>query len=525
MLQTAPQPSSGSNWQAWPTSRKRVFLAHLRQLNKQYRADRLSPETIKAARRKLINFNQYTLPKYVASKAHRLVADHLDQVLHGKILRLMIFAPPQHGKTTLVSIGFPAFWLAKRPDDPVILTSYGASLAHAKSWECRALVESPEFRELFPSISIDRSARAREHWRIRGHTGEMLASGVGGPITGHGGLLGIVDDPFENWKQAQSPVIRESIWQWYRTTFRTRMRENAAIVIVTTRWHEDDLAGRLLQDQSHKWTILRLPALAETQQDRDENNKRLGLSAGLPDPLLREPGEALCPTLFSAATLGDIRDDVGTSAWNAQYISSPRAPEGHRFKRNWFKIVDAVPDGATRVIYWDKAATEGGGAFTAGVMLAHLDGITYVERVFRGQWSAANREKRILEAAEQYAILKWDDDYEHYEIADPGPEIYIEQEPGSGGKESADATIASLKGFRIRRDRPTGSKDARLEPFAVQAENGKVVLVRGPWNWAWLEEICTVPFSTYRDQADASSGAFNKLVKKTRKRRAYHGLA
>jgi len=264
----------------------------------------------------------------------------------------MIFAPPQHGKSELASVRLPAFWLGHRPNEPVILASYGASLAENKSRQAREIVESAEYQELFPGITTRRDSRAVNHWQLAApHRGSMLAVGVGGPITGHGAMLGIIDDPFENWEQAQSQTIRDKVWEWWRTTFRTRIWEGGAIVLIMTRWHEDDLAGRLLQEQADRWVVLRLPALAETQEERDENDRRLGLPTGQPDPLGREPGEPLCPKRFSRSALEELRRDVGPVAWAAEYQGVPRAPEGNRFKRHWFPIVDAAPAMARRVRY------------------------------------------------------------------------------------------------------------------------------------------------------------------------------
>ncbi len=240
----------------------------------------LSPEERarrEQARTSLLGFTQYTYPFYVADPAHALIARTLDAVVLGQISRLMIFAPPQHGKSHLASVSLPAFWLGRRPEAPVILSSYAASLAESKSRQARYLVESTEFQGLFPGIATRRDSRAVDHWELENHRGGLLAAGVGGPITGHGALLGIIDDPLENWEQAQSWTIREKIWDWYRTTFRTRIWEGGAIVLIMTRWHEGDLAGRLLADQASERTVLRLPAVAESQQDRDANNKRLGL--------------------------------------------------------------------------------------------------------------------------------------------------------------------------------------------------------------------------------------------------------
>lgn len=449
------------------------------------------------ARQGLLAFTQYTMPQYRADPFHAMVAATLDRVIDGEIRRLMIFAPPQHGKSELVSVRLPAMWLGRRPDDPIILASYGAALAERKSRAARDVVESGDYARLFPGIHTRQDSRSVQFWCLAGHRGSMLAVGVGGPITGQGAMLGIIDDPFENWEQAQSLTIRNKTWEWWRGTYRTRIWEDGAIVLIMTRWHEDDLAGRLLMDQGDQWTVLRFPALAESQEKRDMVNRRMGLSAGEPDPLGREPGEPLAPSRYSRQALDSIRVDVGSMVWSAEYQGAPTLPEGNRFKREWFQIVDRAPTDARRIRYWDKAATEGAGAFTAGVLLAEKDGIYWVEDVVRGQWSSYNRRQIMLQTAQR----------DGREVR-----IVIEQEPGSSGKDSVQSEIRMLRGFAVFADRPTGAKDVRLEPFAAQAEAGNVRLVRGAWNGAYWEELTAIPNGPYRDQADATAGAFNQLA-------------
>ncbi|GAB4528454.1 MAG: phage terminase large subunit [Anaerolineae bacterium] len=459
------------------------------------------------ARNNLIDFTTYTYPNYKPEPVHDLIAEYLDGVVAGDITRLMIVAPPQHGKSELVSVRLPAFWLGKRPNDPIILTSYGARLAENKSRQARDIIESPDYAALFGALSpqdvpvdMRQDSRAVNEWRLANHRGGMIAAGAGGPITGHGAMLGIIDDPFENWEQAQSLTYRNRVDEWFRGTFRTRIWEGGAIVLIMTRWHEDDLVGRLLARQGDKWEILRLPALAETQQERDDNNRRMGLGVGLPDPLGREPGEPLAPKRFSEPALQEIKIDVGGMVWGAEYQGAPRAPEGNRIKRAWLTIVEASPAQGKRIRYWDKAGTDGGGAYTAGVLVNKApDGLIYIEDVVRGQWEAGTREKTIRQTAE-------DDQARYGHVT-----IYVEQEPGSSGKEAADFTIRNLAGFTVRKDPPSGSKDVRLEPFIAQAEAGNVRLVRGHWNADYIEELTLIPNSKYRDQADATSGAINKL--------------
>ncbi len=447
---------------------------------------------------------------------HALIGEHLEAVLQGEIQRLMIFAPPQHGKSELTSVRFPVFWLAHRPNDPVIITSYASSLASSKSAQGRAIVESPAFRALFPGIETDRESRAKDHWQLAGYRGGIIAAGVGGAITGHGAMLGIIDDPIENWEQAQSQTYRDRAWDWYRATFRTRIWEGGAIILIMTRWHEIDLAGRLLQDQGPLWTVLRLPALAETPEARDFNNAFLGLPEGEPDPLDRTPDEPLAPERFSREELERIRRDVGSIAWATEYQGVPRTPEGYLFKRHWFELVDAAPAKATRVRYWDKAGTEQGGSYTAGVLMARTeDGLYVIEDVVRGQWSALQRELVI----EQTTLL------DAHKYGTTGVHIWLEQEPGSGGKESAEQTVRQLAGYAVHRETVSGAKETRWEPFRAQCEAGNVKLVRGPWTGPFIEELTAQPNARFKDQTDAAGGAFNKLATNLRRRsaRSYQG--
>lgn len=465
------------------------------------------------ARRSLLHFTNYTFPNYVAEPAHELIAATLDRVVEGTLDRLIICAPPQHGKSELVSVRFPAYWMGRRPDDPVILASYDYNLAVSKSRQARDIVESDDYRNLFgdratlaiPPVRTRGDSRAVDEWRLAApYRGGIRAQGVGGGLTGHPAKLGIIDDPIASWQEAQSAILREKVWDWYRSVFRTRVHEGGAIVIIMTRWHEQDLIGKLLALHPGRWTVLRLPALAETQNERDDAQRRMGLPEGQPDPLNREPGEALCPRRFSQAALEEIQSDVGPLVWISEYQAAPRAPEGNRFKRSWFPIVDAVPAKVRRARYWDKAGSQGSGKFTAGVLIAlDEDGVIFIEDVVRGQWEAGEREKTIRQTAELDAIRT---------KSRTAIQIYVEQEPGSGGKESAQATIKNLAGFRIERDLPSGDKDVRLEPFAAQAFAGNVRLVRGLWNEAYIDEMTAIPNGTYRDQADATAGAYNRLT-------------
>jgi len=455
------------------------------------------------ARSNLVDFIIYTLPRYIVEPFHRDLGMNLDKVSTGEIQNLMVFAPPQHGKSQQVSRHFPAYCLGRNPDEPVIMTSYASSLAHSMSRDARNIVESESYRTIF-DIGTDQSSRAVDHWRIGGHRGRLIAAGVGGPITGHGAMLGIIDDPIENYEQAQSDAYREKLWNWYQSTFYSRIWEGGRIVIVNTRWHEDDLCGRLLQDQPGRWIVLRYPALAETQDERDEANALLGIKEGLPDTLGREPGEPLCPKRFSKEKMEEVRETVVPGVWYALYQGSPRARSGNRFQREWFdnQVTGELPEKFEVLVrYWDKASSVGERAsYTCGVLMGRSRGTYYVIDVKRGRWTPSRREMIIKSTA-------------HTDKARFGyTKIFIEQEPGSGGKDSVISTVKNLAGFTAQADKVTGSKETRSEPFEAQCRAINVKLYRASWNWEYIEELAAYPTGRNEDQVDASSGAFNKLA-------------
>lgn len=452
----------------------------------------------------LLDFVQKTYVRYHADQFHVQVASDLEEVVRGRINRMMIFAPPQHGKSELVSVRLPPYWFGNRPDDPIILASYGSTLAVRNSRLARNIIESPEYRLFFPNIQTDPQSRSSLQWNLAGFRGQCLAVGVGGPVTGHGAMLGIIDDPHKDWAEAQSKTIRDSVWDWWKGTFYTRIWEGGAILIIMTRWHEDDLAGRLMASEGEKWTVRRYPALAEDVKARQifaKKNPRIVQDLEH-DIVGREPGLPLAPTRFSRETLESVRDTVGSMVWSAEYQGSPTAPEGNRFKRSWFEIKDAAPAVGRRIRYWDKAGTDGSGARSAGLLLLKPDDdpFWYVENVVYGQWSAFERNKIIKQTA-------------RFDAGRTGNSvtIWLEQEGGSGGKESGEISISDLAGFPVFVETATGSKDVRLEPVRAQCEAGNVKLIEGEWNWEFLEEVCSIPNGRFRDMADALSGAFNKM--------------
>jgi predicted phage terminase large subunit-like protein len=230
--------------------------------------------------------------------------------------------------------------------------------------------------------------------------------------------------------------------------------------------------------------VINLPAIAE------EN-----------DPLGRMPGEALCPERYDLEALERKRREYGTYKFEALYQQRPLPAAGALFQETWFDVVDSAPANASRVRYWDKAATEGGGSYSCGVLMARSpEGVFFVEDVVRGQWSSGKRELIMLQTAKR--------DRERYGQVD----IVVEKEGGSGGKDSVEWTTKNLAGFPVRFEPVRGSKESRAQPFSAQCEFGNVKLVHGRWNRDYLDELTLFPFGTHDDQVDASTGAFREKV-------------
>jgi predicted phage terminase large subunit-like protein len=327
----------------------------------------------------------------------------------------------------------------------------------------------------------------------------MQTAGVGGPFTGKGANLLIVDDPIKGHEEANSKGQREKIWDWWRANAYTRLEPGGIAIVIQTRWHEEDLAGMIqstMHETGEQWRIVRLPALAESD-----------------DPLGRAADEPLWPERYNREELERTRAVQGTYWWSALYQQRPVPLEGGMFQSHWFETVSYLPPDVRRAIRgWDKAGTAGGGDYSAGVLMAEHQGTYYIVDVVRGQWSSGVRNDIMRRTTAA-------DDVRGF----PRLEIWVEQEPGSGGKESAEFTIRMLAGHTVRAERATGEKTTRWSPFAAQCEAGNVKLVRGVWNHAFLEELCLAPNGARDDQVDAAALAFNKLARPVR--RFYVGVA
>jgi predicted phage terminase large subunit-like protein len=423
----------------------------------------------------------------VPARHHRLLIAELDRISRGDIDRLMVLMPPGSAKSTYTSLLFPAWWFTQHPTSSVIATSHTTSLAEHFGRQVRELVR--EYGDRL-GYHLNANRHAAGQWQTT-ERGEYFATGIRGPLIGRRADLVIIDDPVKSEAEADSLLLRDRVWNWYRFDVTTRLKPRGRVVLIMTRWHMDDLAGRLLAQHPAEWRVLRLPALAE------EN-----------DPLERPPGAALWPEWEDEAALQRKRETIGERAWSALFQQSPRPIVGSLFKTECIDILDIVPTPDNNVVVrgWDLAATSDVGGhdpdWTAGVKLARDDrGRFIVLDVVRIRGTPRQVEDSVGEAAR---------------VDGRAVTIGLPEHPGQAGKHQTNYFTRQLAGYRVDTSRETGSKLTRATPVASQVEAGNLAIVRAAWNHAFLEELRDFPFGRKDDQVDALSRAFTVLTERGR---------
>lgn len=335
------------------------------------------------ARAGLIPFTEYTYPTYRAAPHHRRIAEALERVERGECLRLMICMPPRHGKSELASRRFPAYALGRNPGRQVIAASYNGDLAGDFGRDVRNIVAEPEFRALF-RVSLAADSKAANRWHTDGG-GMYVAAGVGTAVTGRGAHILLIDDPFKDREEADSELRRKRVWDWYTSTAYTRLMPGGAIVLINTRWHEDDLAGRLLAQQERggdQWEVLSLPAI----DDR---------------------GTALWPEDYPLSRLLEIKAVLPERDWNALYQQDPTPDDGTYFRRDWFRTWDRLP---ALNLYGtsDYAVTADGGDWTVHrIWGVSANGDIYRVAGWRGQTASDEWIERKIDLMLRHRPLAW----------------------------------------------------------------------------------------------------------------------
>lgn len=448
---------------------------------------------LQRCRSDLLAFTQQTFPGFEVGPHHRMVADWLRDIIRSRNRYNMLTLPPRHTKSELVSRRLPAWYMGLRQDDFVITAAYNSDLAGDFGYDVRDIIRSSEYQEVFPEVKVAHDATARDDWQLAITRGRYIAAGVGSSITGRGAHLFIIDDPFKDREDADSPTMQKRVYNWYRAVVRTRLQPGGIIIIVNTRWSENDLSGRILQraaetGRTAQWNCLDLPALAR------EN-----------DPLGRKPGEALWPAWYSRENLEDIRMEIGEREFSSLYQQNPTVVGGDNFKEDDFNYYDELPPAETLRFYAssDFATKMGAGDYTVhGLWAVDPEERCYLMDLYRAQAMSDVWVKKIIEWLKKYPISRW------------------AREKG----QILNSVLPFLKeGMRKERVACSWEDLAAVSDKEVRARTAQVMVDRGqfylPRKKAWvaeyLQEMTGFPNARHDDQVDMTS-QFARMLSKIR---------
>ena len=447
------------------------------------------------ARRGLLDFSIVTDSNYKPNWHHALLCGYLDRFVKKEIRRLMVFLPPRHGKSELVSRKLPAYIFGVNPDASIIATSYGADLAQRLNRDVQRIMSSPAYGEIFPKTALrgknsrtvvgGSCLRNADIFEIVGYKGSYRSAGVGGGITGMGGDYLIIDDPIKNHEEANSPTYRNKLWDWYASTLYTRLEKDACILITLTRWHEDDLAGRLLAAANapggERWELISLEAIRESEECPYD---------------IREKGAALWEDKYSAAALATVKATIGGYAWNALYQQQPAPQEGALFKREWWRKWKVAPGDLYDYIQsWDCAFKDANTSdYVVGQVWARSKS-NPANRYLLDQVRARMTFTETINAVRRLSA-KW---------KQATRKLIEDKANGTAVIDVLKKEIAGLIPVE-----PKGGKVVRAQAVTAVVESGNVYIPDesiAPWVQDFVEEFASFPSGTYDDQVDAMTQA------------------
>ncbi len=456
----------------------------------------LESQMIEKASQSLLAFTVWTKPDYDINWHHNIMCKHLDDFAEGKIKRLMVFMPPRHGKSELVSRRLPAYLLGKRKDLKIVAASYSDSLAGAMNRDVQRIMESPEYLALFPhaqlgnpSRNVTGAIRNSNQFEIPGQTSLYKSVGIGSGLTGHGADIAIIDDPVKDQQEADSLTYRERVWNWYTSTLYTRLEKNGQVLLTMTRWHEDDLAGRLLHQMktdptADQWVIVNYPAIRDDLETPT-------------DP--RKIGGPLWPRKYPRKKLESMRHSMGSRVWNALYQQRPAPEGGGLIKRDWLKFYRQLPEDVIKrgdwVQSWDLTfKSTDTSDFVVGQVWARLGASKYLVEQVRARMSFTETIQALRTLTAKY------------------PQIFVKLiEDKANGPAVINALQKEIPG--IIAVQVSDTKIARLNAVAPDFEAGNVFIpdpAIAPWIHDYISELVSFPVSANDDQVDATTQALQR---------------
>jgi len=447
------------------------------------------------SRRRLMPFVKRFNPDYTPGWVHIDIAVRLEKfsqaVANKESPRLMLFLPPRHGKSELASKTFPAWHLGQYPRHEVIASSYAADLAMDFSRKVRGILADPDYSKVFHDTKLDKKSQSAERWNTS-VGGGYVAAGVGGAITGRGAHIGIIDDPIKNREDAESASNRQKIKDWYTSTFYTRLAPGGGILVILTRWHDDDLAGWLLEQQQtggDEWEVVKYPAISTA------------------DEFYRKRGEPLHAERYPLESLERIKRAVGERDWSALYQQNPVPDTGAYFQKDWFRYYEKEPPRDKMKIYqaWDFAIGQAEhNDYTVGVTIGVAqDDKVYLLNVCRGKWDALEIVEKIID---EYVAFK------PQIVGVERGQIEMALGPMLNKRMQERKVIFGTELLKTgRRD-----KQARARPLQARMQQGMVLLPKHADLTIELKnEMLRFPAGTHDDQVDAFAWCFQMLDKFT----------
>lgn len=441
------------------------------------------------ARTRFPVFLDYATPSYDRQWFHTLIADKCQRLLEGTLGtdRLMLFVPPQHGKSEIVSRKFPAWALGINPLLKIVGSSYSADLAEQFSRSIQRTIDSSEYKEVFPNTYLNNQnvthdkkrgwVRKVDMFETVGFGGFYKAVGVGGSLTGTPADIGIIDDPVKDALEAGSQTYRDRVWDWYNDVFYSRLHNRSKQILIMTRWHEDDLAGRLLEHEPEKWTVVSIPAIREDESSQE-------------DP--RKIGEALWEDMHSLERLLDV-EKRSPRTFAALYQQRPTIAGGNIVKREWFRHIKPaefrrIYDDEPIVFFMDTAYTDKTSNDPTGIIATtKIGGDLYVTHAQKVQMRFPDLLRFIPQYVQEHGYTR---------------RSTIRIEPKANGISVVDQ-LKETSGLNVVcTPSPKDSKETRLFAASPTIEGGRVILVDGAWNEPFEDEICGFPAKPHDEYVD-----------------------
>jgi predicted phage terminase large subunit-like protein len=400
----------------------------------------------------------------------------VEALLRGSILRLALVLPPRHGKTELANILAPAFALGRNPREQIISASYGSELSEVWGRRTRNLLADPAYGAIFPQTKLSADSAAINRFETS-LGGSYLACGRGGPITGRGASLLVLDDLIKDYQEGNSETICRSTIDWIQSTALTRLAPGARILAAGTRWSAKDPLAWLIEQPG--WVVLHLPAI----------------STGKDDPLGRSAGEALWPSRYPIGLLEEIRRDIGSRNFQTLYQGDVTAAQGAIFKRDWFRTYTVLPEKFIRIIQsWDCGFKTGHlNDYSVGITLGETSNGFYLLNLVRGKWEFPELLRVVKVQAEEWQPH----------------EVLIEDRASGQSLVQELKNSTSFPVIPIKADR---DKESRASAVTSYFESGRVFFPENaPWVADLQDELCAFPNGLHDDQTDALCQALNRL--------------